>query len=172
MNLARRSSIRWGHDMRPTPAAASIGVFLALAAAGCTTDHDGARDRAVERALAGAKDAEAQLEDMVEAPDLPRGDGLLEAVRQEVPDDFGNVLTFSQDVVSDETVKVEVAFDGHDQSGSGGTYLDFTARVCVEFTVTTGVSPGLTTRDTACDQAYFDRTRWLGAAGEVVSVDD
>ncbi|WP_269168045.1 hypothetical protein [Modestobacter sp. VKM Ac-2977] len=158
--------------MRPTPAAVSIVVCLALAAAGCTTDHDGARDRAVEQVLAGANDAKAQLEDLVEAPDLPRGDGLLDAVRQEVPDDYGNVLTFSQDVVSDETVKVKVAFDGHDQSGSGGTYLDFTARVCVEFTVTTGMSPGLTTRDTACDQAYFDRTRWLGAAGEVVSIED
>jgi hypothetical protein len=69
-------------------------------------------------------------------------------------------------------VKVKVAFDGSDESGTGGAYLSYTARVCVEFTVTSGDDAGLETRDTACDDDYINRTRWLGRAGEVVSIND
>jgi hypothetical protein len=79
---------------------ASIVVCLALATAGCATDYDGTRDRAVEQALAGANNAKAQLEDLVDAPELPRGDALLEAVRQEVPDNYDDSLIYDEDVVS------------------------------------------------------------------------
>ena len=142
---------------------------LLLAGCGWTTDYAGDRDRA--RARASAEHARSNLGELVESSTPPTGPGLLNAVREAIPEEFDKVVVFDQELITDETARIGVAFDGVSQSGGGGTYNSFRARVCAEFTVTGGSDPELDTQDTACGDRSDDGARTLPAA-QVVSLDD
>ena len=144
---------------------------LLLAGCGWTTDYAGDRDRAVERARASAEHARSNLGELVESSTPPTGPGLLNAVREAIPEEFDKVVVFDQELMTDETARIGVAFDGVSQSGGGGTYNSFRARVCAEFTVTGVSDPELDTQDTACGDRSDDGARTLPAA-QVVSLDD
>jgi hypothetical protein len=147
-----------------------LGLLTAtVGAAGCATDYEGTRETAADRARAFAHAAEDRLVD-VASTDALTGSALLTAVAQAVPEDEAVIYGLEQ--VDDDTVTVRAAFDGSAQSGGGGSYYSFLARVCAQFVVTSGADPDVLTADTECDQADLDAVGKVAGANEVITFDD
>lgn len=158
----------------------SRGVFIALCAvgavAGCGlhlgTDRAGVRDRAVDEARTTVGYLEERLEAIASADDGPTGRRLLASVQEVMPDDPGEVRVYQLDQPDERTVRLDVAVDGQDESGGGGSYYSFRARVCVRFVVVAGDDPEVGAEDIECRQEDLERA--LGkvpAPNEVVPYD-
>ena len=147
-----------------------VGVLAGTAS--CGTDYDGTEERASDIARASARAGEATLAEVVSGPNAPTGEALVQAVRDQVPDSPGRIVPFEVTPISDDEVSVKVAFDGHDESGGGGTYYQFLARLCVEYRVRGGDDPGVTTADTRCSPELLEPTGPTQKADRTIGLDD
>jgi hypothetical protein len=155
---------------------AGVGVLFAGVLAGtasCGTDYEGTEERAAESARASARAVEESLAGVVvSGEEAPIGEALLQAVREQIPDSSGRIVLFDLAAISDDEVSVKVAFDGLAESGGGGTYYRFLARLCVEYRVRGGDAHRVTTADTRCSPELLEPTGPTQKADRTIGLED
>ena len=149
---------------------AALVLAVGWAASACGTDYEGTQQRAADDARSLARSVERQLEDLVTAGDAPREGELLTAVRQQVTYIPDLVYVIESRAV-DDGVRLRVAFDGTDESGGGGTYYRFVARLCVEYRIVGGRGAGVTVEDASCPEELLNPRAPTPAADGTVSLD-
>ena len=143
-----------------------------FAVGGCGTDYDGTEARAAEQARETARAVEKTLTEVVLVADPPTGQLLVDAVRQNVPDSYGRIQIFDLSQLDEDEVSLKVAFDGSAESGGGGTYYQFLARLCVEYRVRSGADPGVTVEDTRCSPELLEPTGPTQKADRTIGLED
>jgi hypothetical protein len=151
------------HPARPLLVAAGAAVVTVLALTACASPREQATDAAAERVRASAEGARGLLQDLVSAPDAPRGQALLDQVRERFPSG-PDVITFDEQVRSDGAVALRTAFHARGESGGGLSYEAVVVRLCVELTAAPGPPPAAEVRDTQCPPSLPSAT---GNAGNV-----
>lgn len=107
---------------------------------------------------------------MVASTEAPRGRALLSTVRRQIQD-VPDLVYVIDSQASGEDVRLRVAFDGSDESGGGGTYYRFVARLCVEYRITGGPDASVTVQDTRCPEDLLRPRTPTPAADGTVSLE-
>jgi hypothetical protein len=168
--MTRKTLLR--REIRP----GVLGVLGLLSAGailtGCGTDYEGTEERAAERARGWARAVEESLAEVASRNDAPTGQALVEAVRDIVPAYSGHAVTFELSLLSDVEASLKMAFDGSAESGGGGTYYQFLARLCVEYRVRPGADEPVTVSDTRCPRELLEPTGPTQKADRIISLED
>jgi hypothetical protein len=152
--------------------AGAIVLGVCLVTTGCGTDHAGTRARAADEARSTARAVEDALLDVVEVPRPPIGEALLSAVRAHVQDSSDRIYVFGSELVDEDLVQLDVAFDGLHESGGGGASYQYLARLCVEYRIRSGDDPGVTVTDTRCSTELLEPTGPTHQADRTISLED
>jgi hypothetical protein len=147
-------------------------LVVALVLAGCGTDYEGTEDRAADRAREWARSTQEALADAVAANGEVEGQALLDLVGETVQDRQRHVTTFGLALESADEAILGVAFDGRAESGGGGTYYQFLARLCVEYRVRPSADEPVTAADTRCPQELLEPTGPTQKADRTISLAD
>jgi hypothetical protein len=156
----------------PAGARPVVAALVVLAVAACGTDRQGTEDRAAEEARTTAQAVQDALLDVVEVPGPPTGNALLSAVQAQVQDSTDRIYVFGSELVDEDVVHLDVAFDGFDESGGGGSAYQFLARLCVEYEIRSGEDPGVTVSDTRCSEDLLEPTGPTHKADRTIGLED